>query len=68
MQILGGQVLTFDEHRGLGEIRATTGEHFAFHCTAIADGTRTIAPDTRVEFVLVSGPVGAFEAGAIRVA
>jgi cold shock CspA family protein len=66
MQTLAGQVVTFDEHRGLGEIRAANGERIAFHCTAIADGTRTIASDARVEFVLVPGPVGAFEAGAIR--
>ena len=29
--------------------------HFPFHCTAIADGTRTIAPDTAVRFRLVTG-------------
>jgi len=66
MEMLTGQVVAFDEHRGLGEIRAATGERFPFHCTAIADGTRTIASDARVEFSLVPGPVGAFEAGRIR--
>jgi len=63
---LDGQVVAFDEHRGLGEIRAATGERYVFHCTAIADGTRTIAGDAHVEFLLVPGPVGAFEAGVIR--
>ena len=38
---------------------------FPFHCTAIADGTRTIAPDTPVKFRLVTGPLGALEATAI---
>ena len=66
MRTLSGQVVAFDEHRGLGEIRATSGERYPFHCTAIADGTRTIAGDARVEFALVPGPVGAFEAGAVR--
>ena len=66
MQTFAGQVVAFDERRGLGEIRATNGTHYLFHCTAIADGTRTIAGDARVEFALVPGPVGAFEAGAIR--
>jgi cold shock CspA family protein len=61
-----GQVVAFDEQRGLGEIRTADGARYAFHCTAIADGTRTIAGDARVEFELVPGPVGAFEAGAVR--
>ena len=40
--------------------------HFPFHCTAIADGTRTIAPDTPVKFRLVDRvPLGALEATAI---
>ena len=41
---------------------------FPFHCTAIADGTRTIAPDTAVKFRLVPGPLGALEATAITIA
>ncbi len=41
--------------------------HFPFHCTAIADGTRTIAPDTPVKFRLRPGPLGALEATAISV-
>ena len=38
---------------------------FPFHCTAIADGSRTIAPDTAVRFRLVPGPFGALEATKI---
>lgn len=38
---------------------------FPFHCTAIADGTRTIAVDAPVRFRLVLGPLGALEAAAI---
>jgi hypothetical protein len=39
--------------------------HFPFHCTAVADGSRTITPDTPVRFRLVIGPLGALEATAI---
>jgi cold shock CspA family protein len=66
VQTLTGRVVAFDEQRGLGEIRTPAGERYRFHCTAIADGTRTIAADARVEFSLAPGPVGAFEAAAIR--
>jgi cold shock CspA family protein len=60
-----GRVATFDEHRGRGEVEARGGMHFPFHCTAVADGSRAIAPDTPVRFRLVIGPLGALEATAI---
>ena len=71
METLTGRVVEFDERRGLGTIECSTGEsttgrRYAFHCTAIADGSRTIPALARVEFTLVPGPVGCFEAGAIR--
>ena len=59
-----GRVVTFDDHRGRGELEAHGGLHFPFHCTAVADGSRTIAPDTPVRFRLVIGPLGALEATA----
>jgi cold shock CspA family protein len=61
-----GRVVTFDERRGLGEVESTAGDRYAFHCTAIADGMRTIEVDAAVEFRLVPGPVGRLEAGDIR--
>ena len=67
MNSLSGSVVAFDEHRGIGEVESTAGERYPFHCTAIADGSRTIPVHARVEFVLVPGPVGRFEAGGIRV-
>ena len=67
METLTGRVVAFDERRGLGAVESAGGARYDFHCTAIADGTRTIAGDARVEFTLVPGPVGRFEAGAIRV-
>jgi cold shock CspA family protein len=62
-----GRVAEFDDHVGRGEIEAGGGMRFPFHCTAIVDGTRTIAPDTAVRFRLVPGPLGTLEAIAITV-
>jgi len=61
-----GTVTAFDEHRGLGEVTADDGARYSFHCTAIADGTRTIAVGTAVEFVVVPGHLGRWEAAAIE--
>ena len=60
-----GRVATFDDFVGRGEIEARGGMRFPFHCTSIADGSRTIAPDTAVKFRLVPGPLGALEATKI---
>ena len=62
-----GTVRSFDERRGLGEIAADDGKTFPFHCTAIADGTRRVAPGTAVEFDVVAGLPGRWEAAAIEV-
>ena len=64
--VYSGRIATFDDHVGRGEIEARGGMRFPFHCTAIADGTRAIAPDTAVKFRLRPGPLGALEATAIR--
>jgi hypothetical protein len=61
-----GTVVAFDERRGLGEIAASDGARYRFHCTAIADGTRSIPIRAAVVFTPVPGPTGSFEAGAIR--
>ena len=61
-----GTVTGFDEHRGLGEVTADDGATYSFHCTAIADGTRTIAVGAAVEFVVVPGHLGRWEAAAIE--
>jgi cold shock protein len=62
---LRGKVSAFDEPRGLGEITAEDGTTFPFHCTALADGTRRITPGTSVEFDVVAGLPGRWEAAAI---
>lgn len=60
-----GRVAAFDDHVGRGEVVAG-GLRYPFHCTAVADGSRSIAVDTPVEFELVVGPLGALEAIALR--
>jgi cold shock CspA family protein len=60
-----GVVTDFDEARGLGTIRADEGAELPFHCTAIADGTRTIPVGQRVAFDVVAGLVGRWEAASI---
>ena len=61
-----GRVAVFDERRGLGEVEADDGTRLPFHCTAIADGSRRIAPGTVVAFDVVAGPLGRTEADAVR--
>lgn len=62
---LTGTVVAFDEHRGLGEIEVGDGRRFPFHCTQIADGTRTIAVGAAVQFTLMAGPGGRWEAARV---
>jgi cold shock CspA family protein len=62
-----GTVRTFDERRGLGEIESDDGTTFPFHCTAIANGSRRIAEGAQVEFDLVAGLPGRWEAAAIEI-
>jgi cold shock CspA family protein len=63
---LNGVVTAFDEDRGLGEIEDEDGRRYPFHCTRIADGTRTIPVGAKVEFSVVPGLPGRWEAAAIR--
>ncbi|MCU1379235.1 MAG: hypothetical protein JWN29_2218 [Acidimicrobiales bacterium] len=63
---MGGTVATFDDHRGYGTVRADDGRELFFHCTRIADGTRTIAVGTPVTFELVPGHGGRWEAARIE--
>ena len=60
-----GTVTAFDDPRGLGTIAAEDGEAYLFHCTQIADGTRTIAVGTAVRFDLLP-KLGRYEATGIE--
>ena len=60
-----GEVASFDEARGLGTVRSDDGTVLPFHCTAIEDGSRTIAVGARVRFRVVPGAMGRWEATAV---
>lgn len=58
-------VAEFDEQAGLGTITADDGAAYPFHCTRIADGSRSIAPGTTVAFEVVPGHLGRWEATSV---
>ncbi len=60
-----GTVTEFDDPRGLGTVTAEDGTAYPFHCTAIADGSRTIAVGTAVDFEVVAGRLGRWEASPV---
>jgi cold shock CspA family protein len=61
-----GVVSAFDDAAGWGEIRVQAdGTTLFFHCTAIADGTRTIEVGRHVSAVVVAGHRGRFEAADV---
>ena len=64
MRILG-VVQSFDERRGDGQLRSDDGTLFSFHCTAIADGSRVIAPGARVAAARHVGHLGRDEAAGV---
>ena len=57
-----GSVVEFDDERGWGTVRSDGGDEYFFHCTAIADGTRTIDEGAEVTFEVVAGHGGRWEA------
>jgi cold shock CspA family protein len=61
-----GVVEEFDERRGLGTIVGDDGDVLPFHCTAIADGSRTVGAGRRVQFDVVPGLSGRWEAVRIE--
>jgi cold shock CspA family protein len=61
-----GVVQDFDEAVGLGTVRDARDRTFPFHCTQIADGSRSVAQGTQVEFEVVPGHLGRWEAAALR--
>ena len=62
-----GAVTQFDAERGLGEITGEDGATYPFHSTVIADGSRTIEVGTAVEFEVIAGHVGRWEASEVVV-
>jgi cold shock CspA family protein len=60
-----GVVTGFDERRGLGTIRDETAE-YAFHCTQLADGSRSVRVGQPVRFSVAPGRLGGWEAVRIE--
>jgi cold shock CspA family protein len=60
-----GRVTSFDAERGLGTVTDDAGADYAFHATAIADGSRHIDVGTRVGFSLAPGHGGRYEARTV---
>ena len=61
-----GRVSSFRDEEGLGQVTADDGRELEFHCTAIADGSRTIDVGRRVTFEVRPGHRGRWEAADIR--
>jgi CspA family cold shock protein len=60
-----GVVAAFDDHAGLGAVTAGDGRSYPFHCTQIADGTRTIPVGIAVTFMVRPWHQGRYEAVAL---
>jgi cold shock CspA family protein len=60
-----GRVTGFDGHVGLGTVADESGQ-WPFHCTQIADGTRTVAVGAPVDFELRPAHAGRIEAYDLR--
>jgi CspA family cold shock protein len=60
-----GRVSAFDDHKGYGTVTADDGTAYFLHCTQIADGSRTIAAGSEVEFDVLAR-LGRYEATAVR--
>lgn len=61
-----GTVVAFDEVAGWGTVAADDGGVHFFHCTGIADGTRTIEVGAPVRFEVVAGHQGRWEATSLQ--
>ena len=60
-----GLVTEFDAHKGYGTVRSEDGAEHFFHCTQIADGSRVIDMGAEVEYEVVPGHGGRWEAAGI---
>ena len=54
--------MEFDEHKGYGWVEADDGRRLFLHCTAVADGSRTVPVGARVRFDVAPGNLGRWEA------
>lgn len=61
-----GRVVEFDEEKGTGVVEALDGRRLTFHCTAIADGSRTIAVGTDVAYTGKPSHLGEWQATSVE--
>lgn len=61
-----GAVVEFDDAAGYGRVEDDAGAAWFFHCTAIADGSRTVPTGAAVSFAVVPGRLGRWEASDLR--
>lgn len=61
-----GRIAQFDDPRGIGVIEFGDGRRLDFHCTAITDGSRSIAVGSVVAVEMVAGHLGRLEASCVR--
>ena len=61
-----GRVEHFDEAAGYGTAADDEGGSWFFHCTAIADGSRVIEEGIEIDYSLVPGHAGRWEAHDLR--
>jgi cold shock CspA family protein len=66
MERITGTVSEFDDAAGYGTVTDSSGRSWFFHCTAVADGTRTIDDGATVAFEVVPGRMGRWEAADVR--
>lgn len=64
--VVTGVVREFDDDAGLGVVVADDGTAYGLHCTAIADGSRTIAAGTAVRFAVVAGRQGCWKVADVE--
>lgn len=63
-----GRVEAYDAQRGWGTIAGDDGERIGFHCTQIADGSRSIPVGTAVRYRRVPAHLGRYEAAGVTAA
>ncbi len=61
-----GNVVSFDEPRGIGMVECGPDRTVPFHCSAITDGSRKIEVGAVVAVRIVAGRLGVLEARSVR--
>jgi cold shock CspA family protein len=62
---LSGTIAAFDDDAGWGTLRTEAGDEVFFHCTQIADGSRTIPVGVAVTAEVLPIGLGEWEATSV---